>query len=109
MWKQVKLLENHSDFLAVTIYVNLRICNIRSFKQDFSSGWLLQKIQGKKKSRFTGTRWSDNGNNLALTDICGNSIQYLVGSKRFCQILDLDQNFTLINAHWFSVSSPVYS
>ena len=46
---------------------------------------------------------------FALTDICGNSIQNLIGSKRFFQILYLDQNFTLINAHWFSVSSPVYS
>ena len=45
----------------------------------------------------------------ALTNICGNSIQNLIGSKRFFQILYLDQNFTLINAHWFSVSSPVYS
>ena len=109
MWKQIKLLENHSDLLAMSIYVNLGICDICSFKQDFTSCRLLQKVERTKESGFTRARWSDNGNNLALTDICGNSIQNLIGSKRFFQILYLDQNFTLINAHWFSVSSPVYS
>ena len=109
VWKQVKLLENHSDFLAVTVNVNLGISNVRSLKQDFAACGHFQKIQGTKEGGFSGTGRSDNGNNLALTDICGNSIQYLVCSKCFLQILYLDQNFALINAHWFSVSSPVYS
>lgn len=36
MWKQIKLLKYHADFLTMTVNIHLGICNIHVFKQDFS-------------------------------------------------------------------------
>ena len=107
MRKKIKLLEYHSNLLTVSVNVNLRICNISSFKEDLTACRNLQKIQGSQESRFTGTGRTNDGYYFSLTDICCYSIENLICTKSFLQILYLDQ-YILI-AHWFLISFPVYS
>ena len=37
MREKIKLLENHTDFLAVDIYVGFLLCNIGSLKMDMTA------------------------------------------------------------------------
>ena len=89
MWKQIELLKYHTDFLTVAVDINLRICNIHTFKKNLSAGWNFQKVQRTKKGRFSGTGWADDCYHFTLTDICGDTVQNLVIIKLLLQSLYL--------------------
>ena len=89
MWKQIELLKYHTDFLTVAVDINLRICNIHTFKKNLATGWDFQKVQRTKKGRFSGTGWADDCYHFTLTDICGDTVQNLVIIKLLLQSLYL--------------------
>ena len=107
MRKQVKLLEYHSDLLTVTVDIHLRICNVGSLKENFSSGWFLKKVQGTEECRFATAGWSDNGHHFATADLCGNSVEDLIAAIGFLKALHI-QKYFITYAHWFSASSQVF-
>ena len=87
MRKKIKLLEYHSNLLTVSVNVNLRICNISSFKEDLSAD-IARELRREKISHRLKQRLDEGMVNevKALLD-SGISSEDLIyyGLERLCK------------------------
>ena len=90
MREKIKMLENHTHFLAQAVHIQLDslslvififfLSQIHPVKKDGSSCRLLQKIQTSEEGGLSGTGRTNDCNHITLIDINCHSVQSLNGA-----------------------------
>ena len=74
MREQIEVLKNHAHFAAVEIYVRFCVRKLLAFKDDCTRGRVFKQIERAEEGGLSAAGRTDNYDNLAFGNGCGNSV-----------------------------------
>ena len=90
MRKKIKLLENHSHFLAMEVDIDFFVCDIGSLENDLAGIRGFEHVKATEKSGFSAAGWSDYGDNFLGCNVFINAFENLEVTKAFIKIYGLN-------------------
>ena len=97
--EQVEVLEHHADILAHFVQIGFLVGQVVAIHNDCAAGDFFQAVQAAQKSRLAAAGGAEDDNDLALIDIRRHIAQDLEVAEVFFQMLNVNFDILLIDAH----------